>query len=230
MSIFGKLNKSRYHNLSILRYYYSLLLFISGAFMAKIDLKLIKKLRDRTGLGMMDCKHALQETDCDIEKAIELLRKKGADIAAKRSGRETSEGIVNTYIHPGSKIGVLVEINCETDFVARNDQFVQFAHDVAMHIAAMKPLYLRPENVDPKFLEHEKNILKEQLAASGKPEKVIDQILEGKINKLYENICLLKQPFVKNDQLTVEQLQEELIAKTGENIKIHRFCRFEIGI
>lgn len=197
--------------------------------MAKIDLKLIQELRDRTGLGMMDCKKALQEADGDIEQAIEILRKKGAAIAAKRAGRETSEGIVHAYIHPGSKIGVLVEINCETDFVARNENFIQFANDVAMHIAAMRPLYLQPEEVDSKFLEHEKNILKEQLAGSGKPEKVIEQILEGKINKLYEEICLLKQSFVKNDQLTIEQLQAELVAKTGENIRIKRFCRFEIG-
>lgn len=197
--------------------------------MAKVDLKLIQTLRDRTGLGMMDCKNALQETDGDIEKAIEILRKKGASIAAKRSGRETSEGMVHAYIHPGNKVGVLLEVNCETDFVARNDQFVQFVNDVAMHIAAMKPLYLQPEDVDPKFLEHEKDILREQLAGSGKPEKIVEQILEGKVKKLYEEVCLLKQTFVKNDQLTIEQLQSELIAKTGENIKIKRFARFEIG-
>lgn len=197
--------------------------------MAKVDMKLIQELRDRTGLGMMDCKKALEESGGDIEQAIEILRKKGAAIAAKRAGRETSEGIVQAYIHPGNRIGVLVQINCETDFVARNENFVQFANDVAMHIAAMKPLYLSPEEVDPKFLEHEKSILKEQLVGSGKPEKVIEQILQGKINKLYEEICLLKQPFVKNDQLTVEQLQAELVAKTGENIKIKRFCRYEIG-
>jgi len=206
-----------------------LIVFISGAFMAKIDLKLIQELRDRTGLGMMECKNALTESEGNVEKAIEILRKRGAAIAAKRSGRETSEGTVQSYIHPGSKMGVLVEINCETDFVARNEQFVQFAQDIAMHIAAMKPLYLNPEDVDPKFLEHEKNILKEQLAGSGKPEKIIDQILEGKINKLYGEICLTKQSFVKNDQLTIEQLLAELVAKTGENVKINRFCRFEIG-
>lgn len=197
--------------------------------MAKIDIKLIQELRDRTGLGMMDCKKALEESDGNIEQAIEILRKKGAAIAAKRAGRETSEGIVHAYIHPGSRVGVLIEVNCETDFVARNENFVQFTRDVAMHIAAMRPLYLQPEDIEPKFLEHEKNILKEQLAGSGKPEKVIDQILQGKVTKLYEEICLLKQPFVKNDQVTIEQLQAELVAKTGENIKIKRFCRFEIG-
>jgi elongation factor Ts len=197
--------------------------------MAKVDLKLIQTLRDRTGLGMMDCKNALQDAEGDIEKAIELLRKKGALIAAKRSGRETSEGMIHAYIHPGSKMGVLVEVNCETDFVARNDQFVQFVQDVAMHIAAMKPLYLQPEDVDPKFLEHEKNIVREQLASSGKPEKIIEQIVEGKVNKLYQDVCLMKQTFVKNDQFTIEQLQADLIAKTGENIKIRRFARFEIG-
>lgn len=197
--------------------------------MAKIDLKLIQELRDRTGLGMLDCKNALQESDGDVEKAIEVLRKRGAAIAAKRSGKETSEGTIQAYIHPGNKIGVLVEVNCETDFVARNEQFVQFANDIALHIAAMKPLYLSPEDVDAKFLEHEKSIYKEQLASSGKPEKVLNQIIEGKINKLYEEICLMKQTFIKNDQLTIEQLQQELVAKTGENIKIKRFSRFEIG-
>ncbi len=197
--------------------------------MAKIDLDLIQKLRDITGVGMMDCKKALQETDGDIDKAIELLRKKGAAIAAKRGANETAEGIVHAYIHPGSRMGVLVEINCETDFVARTEDLKKFAADVAMHIAAMKPMYIAPEEVDPKFLEHEKGIFKEQLLASGKPEKIINQILEGKVQKLYTEVCLLKQPFVKNDQLTVDDLLKQLIAKIGENIKIRRFCRFEIG-
>ncbi len=197
--------------------------------MAKIDVKLIQELRDRTGLGMLDCKKALEETGGDVDKAVEILRKKGAAVAAKRSGKETAEGIVYAYIHPGDRVGVMLELNCETDFVARNDNVRQFAKDVAMHIAAMKPLYLSPEEVDPKFLEHEKGILKAQLADSGKPEKIVDQILEGKLNKLYSDVCLLKQPFVKNDQLTVEQVLQELIAKTGENIRIRRFDRYEIG-
>jgi len=197
--------------------------------MAKIDVKLIQELRDRTGLGMLDCKKALEETGGDVDKAVEILRKKGAAVAAKRAGKDTAEGIVYAYIHPGDRVGVMLELNCETDFVARNDNVRQFAKDVAMHIAAMKPLYLSPEDVDPKFLEHEKGILKAQLADSGKPEKIIDQILEGKLNKLYSDVCLLKQAFVKNDQLTVEQVLQELIAKTGENIRIRRFDRYEIG-
>jgi elongation factor Ts len=197
--------------------------------MAKTDLDLIQQLRDRTGAGMMDCKKALQESDGDINKAIEILRKKGAAIAAKRAANVTAEGLVHAYIHPGNRVGVLLEINCETDFVARTDDLKKFAHDLCLHIAALKPLYLSPEEVDPKFLAHEKDIMREQLASSGKPAKIVDQILEGKVQKLYSDICLLKQPFVKNDQLTVEDLLKDLIAKIGENIKIKRFCRFEIG-
>ncbi len=197
--------------------------------MAKISIELIQKLRERTGAGMLDCRKALEETDGDIEKAVEILRKKGAAIAAKRAGKETSEGVVHAYIHPGSKIGVLIEINCETDFVARTDVVQNLAKDLCMQIAALKPLYLSPENVDQKFLEHERSIFKEQLTSSGKPAKIIDQIVEGKINKLFNEICLLKQSYIKNDQLTIEDLVKEAIAKTGENIKINRFCRFEIG-
>jgi len=196
--------------------------------MAKIDMKLVQKLRDRTGLGMMSCKKALEESGGDIELAIELLRKKGAAVALKRSGKDTSEGLVHSYIHPGDRVGVMIEINCETDFVARNENVRQFAKDVCMHIAALKPLYLAPEDVDPTFLEHEKSIFKEQLLNSGKPEKVLEKIIEGKVNKLYSDICLLKQSFVKNDQLTIEQVLQELIAKTGENIRIKRFARFDI--
>jgi len=197
--------------------------------MAKISMKDVQELRDRTGAGMMDCKKALEEAGGDIEKAIETLRKKGAALASKRAGKETAEGVVEAYIHPGNRVGVLLEVDCETDFVARTDDFKNLAKEVCMHIAALKPLYLSPEDVDPKFLEHEKNILKEQLADSGKPEKVIDQIVQGKLNKLYSEICLLEQPFVKNDQLTIADLLKETIAKIGENIKIKRFARFEIG-
>ncbi len=197
--------------------------------MATIDKKLIQKLRGITGLGMMDCKKSLEETGGDLEKAIVILRKKGAAVAAKRSEKETAQGIVHSYIHPGSNLGVLVELNCETDFVASTDYVKKFAQDLALHIAAMKPLYLTTEEVDPKFIEHEKTILKEQLADSGKPEKILNQIIEGKLRKLYSDICLLKQSFVKNDQLTIEDALKELIGKTGENIKIKRFARFEIG-
>ena len=197
--------------------------------MATIDKKMIQKLREITGLGMMDCKKALQETEGDLEKAVDILRRKGAAVAAKRSDKETAEGVIHAYIHPGNQVGVLVELNCETDFVANTPDVQQFAKDLALHIAAMKPLYLTKQEVDPKFLEHEKSIIKEQLADSGKPEKILDKIIEGKINKLYSDICLVDQPFVKNDQQTVAQALQEVIGKTGENIKIKRFARFEIG-
>jgi elongation factor Ts len=197
--------------------------------MAKIDIALVQKLRERTGLGMMDCKKALEETNGDMEQAIDFLRKKGAAVAAKRADRATAEGIVHAYIHPGSRLAVLIEINCETDFVAKTDEIKQFAHDVCMHIAALRPMYLSPEEVDPKFLEHEMIIFKEQLKESGKPEKIIDQIVEGKVKKMYTEVCLLQQAFVKDDQKTVADVLQELIAKTGENIRIKRFARFEIG-
>lgn len=209
---------------------YDLLKVTRGHDMAKVDMALIQKLRDTTGLGMMDCKKALEETNGDIEKAVELLRKKGAAVASKRADKSTAEGLVHAYIHPGSRVGVLVEINCETDFVAHTDDIKKFASDICMHIAALKPLYLAPENVDAKFIEHEKEIFAEQLKASGKPEKVVNQILEGKINKLYDEICLLRQKFVKNDQFTVQDLLNDLMAKTGERIQIKRFARYEIGV
>jgi elongation factor Ts len=196
---------------------------------AKVDMNLIQQLRDRTGVGMMDCKKALEEADGNIDKAVEILRKKGAAVALKRADKATSEGMVHAYIHPGNRIGVLLELNCETDFVANTPAFKQLAQDLGMQIAAMKPLYLSPEDVDPKFLEAEKDILRDQLKTSGKPEKVIDQILEGKLQKLFSEICLLKQQFIKDDKLTVEQVVQELIAKTGENIKIRRFVRYELG-
>lgn len=194
-----------------------------------IDRTLIQELRDLTGLGLMDCRKALEETGGDIEKAIESLRKKGSAVAAKRAGKETTEGLIHAYIHPGSQIGVMIELNCETDFVARTEATRQFAQDVCLHITALKPLYLSPEDVDPKFLAHEKEIIHELVAASGKPEKMLAQIVEGKIQRLYSEICLLNQTFVKNDQLTVNQALEQLIAKTGENIKIKRFARFAVG-
>ena len=197
--------------------------------MATIDKNLIQKLRDRTGAGMMDCKKALEETGGDLEKAVEILRKKGASIASKRADKETAEGLVHAYIHPGSRVGVLIEVNCETDFVARTEDIKQFAHDVALHIAALKPLYLTPEEVDSKFLEHEKSILKEQLAGSGKPDKIIEQIVEGKVQKLYSDICLLEQPFVRDPAKTIRDYLNELIARIGENIFINRFTRYKVS-
>ncbi|HJM69129.1 MAG TPA: translation elongation factor Ts, partial [Candidatus Babeliales bacterium] len=180
-------------------------------------------------LGIMDCKKALIASDGNIDKAVEELRKKGAAVAQKRAGKATAEGVVHSYIHPGSQLGVLIEINCETDFVARLDDVSKFAQDMCMQIAALKPSFLAPEDVDPEFLEKEKSILKEQLAASGKPEKIIDQIITGKLNKIYSEVCLLKQPYVKDDKKTVEDVIKELIARTGENIKIKNFSRLEIG-
>lgn len=197
--------------------------------MIKIDRELIQALRDHTGLGLMDCRKALEETGGNIDAAIEYLRKKGVAMAAKRADKSTSQGVIHAYIHPGDKLGVMVEINCETDFVANTNDVRQFAKDLCMHIAAAKPLYLKPEDVDSSFLEHEKNIVKEQLAGSGKPEKIITQIVEGKVSKLYSEICLMQQTYVKNDQFTVTDIITQLIAKTGENIVIKRFARFEIN-
>ena len=197
--------------------------------MSKVDIKLIQELREKTGLGMMDCKKALEENSGDIEKSIEALRKKGAAVAAKRSDKVTSQGTICSYIHPGDQIGVLVEINCETDFVARTDSVKQFAKDVAMHIAAFKPLAISPEEVDQTLVVKEREILAAQLMQSGKPANIIEQILEGRINKFYAEICLLKQPFMKNDKITVEEELKQLIAKTGENIKIRRFARYQVG-
>lgn len=197
--------------------------------MVKIDKALLQELRDHTGLGLMDCRKALEETAGDVDKALELLRKKGAAVAAKRADKETGEGLIKAYIHPGDRLGVLLEINCETDFVANTEAVRQFAQDLCLQIAANKAMYVSPENVDQAFLAHEKDIFREQMANSGKPEKIIDQIIEGKVKKLYSDICLLEQSFIKNDQLTVKEVLQELIAKTGESIRIRRFCRFELG-
>jgi elongation factor Ts len=197
--------------------------------MAKVSMELIQKLRNATGLGMMDCKKALVEADCDIDKAIESLRKRGAALAAKRSDKDTAEGLVHAYIHPGSQVGVLIELNCETDFVARNENLTNFAKDLCMQIAAFNPPFLAPEDVSAEFLEKEKSIMKEQMKESGKPANIIDKIVEGKVDKLYSEVCLLKQAFIKNDKISVEDALKELIAKTGENVRIKKFARFEVG-
>ncbi len=195
--------------------------------MAEITLELIQQLRNRTGVGMMDCKKALTEAGGDIEKAIELLRKRGAAIAEKRAGHATAEGLVHAYIHPGSRVGVLIELNCETDFVARTDEMAKFAQDIAMQIAAFRPVCIASTEVDPALVEKERAIYREQL--SGKPANIIDQIIEGKLQKYYAEICLLYQPYIKDDKLTVDEVLKGLIAKMGENIKIRRFVRFEVG-
>jgi elongation factor Ts len=198
--------------------------------MAKIDLELIKQLRERTSCGMMDCQKALQEAQGDIDKAAELLRKKGAAVAEKRASNITKEGLVHAYIHPGARVGVLLELNCETDFVARTEDMKNFAQDLALHIAAFKPKFVAPADVDQDYLEKEKALFREQLAESKKPASIIDQIVAGKIEKLYSEICLVKQPFVKNDQITIEDVLKDLISKMGENIKIRRFVRYEVGV
>lgn len=197
--------------------------------MVKIDKELLQQLRDHTGLGLMDCRKALEETAGDFDKALESLRKKGASVAAKRADKETSEGLVKAYIHPGDRLGVLLELNCETDFVANTEDIRQFAQDLCLQIAANKAMYVTPEEVDQNFLAKEKEIFKDQMAGSGKPEKIIEQVVEGKIKKLYSDICLMEQPFIKNDQMTVKEVLQGLIAKTGESIRIKRFCRFELG-
>ena len=197
--------------------------------MAKIDMKLIQDLRERTSMGMMDCKKALEETGGDVDKAVDILRKKGVKVAEKRGDNATAAGVVHSYIHPAGTIGVLIELNCETDFVARNDQFHQFATGLGMHIAAMNPKFLNPEEVSAEFLEKEKEIMKAQLLSEGKKADFIDKIIEGKVSKLYSEVCLLQQKFVRDDKLTVDEALKDLIGKVGENIKIRRFSRFQIG-
>ena len=197
--------------------------------MAEISLELIKQLRERTAAGFMDCKKALEEAQGDIEKAIDILRKKGLAIATKRAAKETLEGIVAAYIHSNRKIGVLVEVNCETDFVARTSEFQEFAHNLAMQIAATNPVAVSREQVPSEILEREKKIYEEQLKEAGKPENIIPKIVEGKLEKFYKESVLLEQPFIKNPDLTIQDLLNELMAKTGEKIVIKRFCRFQIG-
>jgi elongation factor Ts len=194
-----------------------------------ISAKDVKELRERTGAGMMECKSALEETGGDQEKAIDLLRAKGAAKAAKRSAREASEGAVGSYIHMGGRIGVLVEINCETDFVARNEEFQKLVRDVAMHIAAASPAAVRREDIPADEVERERAVYREQMRESGKPEKIWDKIVEGKLEKFFQEAALLEQPFVKDPDITVGQLVTQAGAKTGENIVVRRFTRFALG-
>jgi len=189
----------------------------------------IQKLRAKTGVGILDCKKALEEANGDIEKAEELLRKQGAIKAAKKAERTANQGIITSYIHAGGKVGVLIELNCETDFVARNEQFQNLAHDLCLHIAASSPIYVLPEEVPQEIIDKEKEIYREQLSIEGKPENIINSILDGKLNKYYEEVCLIKQGFVKNPDVTIEQLLQESILKIGENIQIRRFVRYQIG-
>ena len=197
--------------------------------MENINAAMVKQLREKTGAGMMDCKNALSEVNGDIEKAIELLRKKGLATARKRAGRALDEGMIQSYIHMNGKLGVLVEVNCETDFVAKNEDFQDFTKNIAMHIAATNPLGIAPEDISQEIIEKEKEIYRAQALEMGKPENVVDKIVEGKVNKFYEENCLLNQPYVRDTDMSIADLLNEMIAKIGENISIKRFVRYQIG-
>lgn len=197
--------------------------------MATISAAMVKELREKTGAGMMDCKEALTECEGDIEKAIDFLRKKGMATALKRAGRGTSEGTIQSYIHMGGKIGVIVEVNCESDFVAKNDDFVEFAKNIAMHIAATNPAGISPEDVPAEVIEREKAVYRDQAVEMGKPDKMIEKIVEGKLSKFFKESCLMNQQYVRDPEITITDYLNEVIAKIGENIKIARFSRFQIG-
>ncbi|MEE9613824.1 MAG: translation elongation factor Ts, partial [Thermodesulfobacteriota bacterium] len=195
----------------------------------EISAGLVRELREKTGVGIMDCKRALAESEGDISAATTYLREKGLAAAQKKAGRATSEGLVLSYIHPGGRVGVLVETNCETDFVARTDEYRAFTRDIAMHIAAMGPLYVERDEVPTDMLGKERNIYRAQARESGKPDKIIEKIVDGKIEKFFKDVCLLEQTFVKNPDLNIEGLVKEAIAKLGENIQVKRFARFMVG-
>jgi len=197
--------------------------------MAEITAALVKQLRELTGAGMMECKAALVEATGDIAAAEVVLRKRGIASAGKKASRETKQGLVGTYIHQGGQLGVLVEVNCESDFVARTDLFQELVHDIAMHIAAADPRFVRKEDVTAELLDKERDIARARALAEGKPEKILDKIVEGRLGKFYEEVCLLEQPFVKEATLTIGQLIKTKIAKLGENISIARFVRFKVG-
>lgn len=195
----------------------------------EISASLVKELRDKSGVGVLDCKKALMECNGDIDQAMDYLRKKGIATAKKRGGRITSEGQVQSYIHAGGKIGVLVEVNCETDFTGKTEDFTGLVRDIAMHIAATNPISVKREGVAPDIVEKERDIYATQAKESGKPEKIIEKIVEGKMGKFFSEACLLEQPFVKNPDITINDLLNEMIAKTGENIQIRRFVRYQLG-
>ncbi|HHE75458.1 MAG: translation elongation factor Ts [Deltaproteobacteria bacterium] len=197
--------------------------------MSEISATMVKQLREKSGAGIMDCKHALAECDGDIEKAIDYLRKKGLATAQKRAGRATKEGVVQAYIHMGGKIGVLVEVNCETDFVAKTDDFTAFVKNIAMHIAATNPVGILQEDVPAEVIEKEKEIYRAQALEMGKPEKMIDKIAEGKLNKFFKESCLMNQVYVRDPNMTIQDYLNDVIAKTGEKINIRRFARFQVG-
>lgn len=195
----------------------------------EITAAVVKELRERTGAGMMDCKEALKATGGDMQKAVDLLRQKGIATAAKRAGREASEGLVHAYIHPGGKIGVLIEVNCESDFVARSEAFLELVKNLAMQVAAANPLYLSAEDVPPEVLAKERDIYAAQAREEGKPEKILDKIVDGRVKKYYGQVCLLEQPYVRDDKLSVQDVLNEAIGKIGEKIVVRRFCRYQLG-
>jgi elongation factor Ts len=197
--------------------------------MAEVNAAMVKELREKSGAGIMDCKEALGKCDGDMEKAVDFLRKKGLATAQKRSGRATSEGVVGSYIHMGGKIGVLVEINCETDFVAKTDDFQEFVKNIAMHIAATNPVGITPEDVPESIIEKEKEIYRAQALDSGKPEKIVEKIATGKMEKFFKESCLMNQAYVRNPEVSISDYLTEMIGKTGEKISIKRFSRFQIG-
>jgi len=197
--------------------------------MADISATMVKELREKTGAGIMDCKEALAECQGDMEKAVDFLRKKGLATAAKRAGRATSEGTVQSYIHMGGKIGVMVEVDCETDFVAKTDDFIEFARNLAMHIAATNPVGVTSEDVPAEIIDRERAIYRDQALEMGKPEKMIDKIIDGKMNKFFKDSCLMNQQYVKDPDKTVADYLNEVVAKTGEKITVKRFARFQVG-
>lgn len=195
----------------------------------EIAADLVKELRVKTGAGIMDCKEALKASNGNFEKAVDFLREKGLSAATKKSSRATKDGLVTSYIHMGGKVGVMIEVNCETDFVAKTENFKNLTRDLAMHVAAMNPLYVKPEDVPEATLQREKDIYRKQVIAEGKPEKIADKIVEGKLKKFYEEVCLIKQKFIKDTNMTVEDLIKASIAATGENILVKRFVRYQLG-
>ena len=195
----------------------------------EIAADLVKELRVKTGAGIMDCKEALKVSNGNFEKAVDFLREKGLSAATKKSSRATKDGLVTSYIHMGGKVGVMIEVNCETDFVAKTENFKNLTRDLAMHVAAMNPLYVKPEDVPEAALQREKDIYRKQVIAEGKPEKIADKIVEGKLKKFYEEVCLIKQKFIKDTNITVEDLIKASIAATGENILVKRFVRYQLG-
>lgn len=194
-----------------------------------VDVQRVKELREKTGAGFMDCKNALTEAEGDMEKAVDLLRQKGIDVAMSREGKAAEEGIIASYVHAGNQIGVLVDLRCETDFVARTDEFREFGRDLAMQVAALAPKWIAPEDVPCEVVEREREVLTKQALEEGKPEHIVEKMVEGRLQKFYEDVCLLKQPFIRDDSLSIEDKLNELIAQCGERVVVARFVRYQVG-